>query len=94
MNHWKIEKYDQRKPKTIKYYNAKKQLKQKNGKILIITALVSFQSGFIGVQIQDASTLLRKHMKNLKIEMIMKTNAIGMRECKSQEKSTHMQNTR
>ena len=28
MNHWKIEKYDQRKPKTIKYYNAKKQLKQ------------------------------------------------------------------
>ena len=28
MNYWKIEKYDQRKPKTIIYYNAKKQLKQ------------------------------------------------------------------
>ena len=28
MNHWKIEKYDQRKPKTIKYYNAKKQPKR------------------------------------------------------------------
>ena len=59
-----------------------------NEKILIITALVSFQSGFIGVQIQDASTLLKKYMKNLKIEMIMKTNAIGMRECKSHEKRT------
>ena len=28
MNHWKIETYDQRKQKTIKYYNAKKLLKQ------------------------------------------------------------------
>ena len=32
--------------------------------------------------------MLKKYMKNLKIEMIMKTNAIGMRECKSQEKRT------
>ena len=51
-------------------------------------ALVSFQSGFIVVQIQDASTLLKKYMNNLKIEMIMKTNAIGMRKSKSQEKRT------